>query len=151
MKQMLRAIAVLLLICSTLIVTASAPKFSIVPQTVLPAKPKAAKPNEYFLATRLVNLSAKEYGEIRGKKLSFFERLVFKSAKKKMLRKMKKQYAEDETTGFNLGGYALGIILGPLGVIGAYIFSSDRNFRKWAWWGLLGWISIALLLIASVF
>lgn len=98
----------------------------------------------------LVKLTAEEYGKLRGKKLNFFERLAFKSAQKKLKRQLTKGMAEDETEGFHLGGYLLGLILGPFGVLGAYIFSTDRNLRKWAWWGFLGWFALLLLTFNAI-
>jgi hypothetical protein len=94
---------------------------------------------------RFVSLTPVQYGTFRGKKLNFFERISFRASQKRIARKL----AEDhpQTTGFNIGGFLLGGFLGVLGVLGAYLFSHDRNLRKWAWIGWGVWIVIALLFI----
>ncbi len=60
--------------------------------------------------------------------------------------------AEDETTGFNFVGFILGLLLGPIGLLCAYIFSQDRNFRKWTWWGFRIWLLVLgiVLLVGGV-
>ena len=46
----------------------------------------------------------------------------------------------------NVGGFALGLLLGLIGVGLAYIFSDDPTFRRSSWYGLGVWIVILLLL-----
>jgi len=46
----------------------------------------------------------------------------------------------------NWGGFAMGLLLGLVGVILAHIFSSDRTFRKSSWYGF-GVLLIVLLLL----
>lgn len=82
-----------------------------------------------------VKLTAKEYGELRGKKLSFFERMSFHTTQKRMKHQLQAQSQGGDTEGVNWGGLALGFFLSLLGVAGAYIFSNDKNFRKWTWIG----------------
>lgn len=94
-----------------------------------------------------VKLTPKQYGEIRGKKLSFVEKVEFKVLQRKLKRQL--DYGDD-SSGFNIGGFALGFLLGLIGILLAYIFSKDRNFRKWAWIGLGVWVGILLILIATV-
>ncbi len=102
------------------------------------------KERERIIMQQIVKLTPREYGELRGKKLNFFERLTFKATQKRM--KMELQKA-DTFSGFNAGGFFLGLLLGILGVIGAYIFSTDENFRKWTWIGF----GVAVVLYLLVF
>ena len=98
------------------------------------------------LTEGLTQMTVKDYEKLTGKKLSFINKLFFSLAKKKAIVAHKIQ---EDTTGFNLGGLALGMFLGPLGVIGAYVFSKDRNLRKWAWIGLAVFV-VAILIIGAI-
>tara|TARA_B110000238_G_C15789777_1_gene295428 strand:- start:28 stop:309 length:282 start_codon:yes stop_codon:yes gene_type:complete len=51
---------------------------------------------------------------------------------------------------FHFGGFILGLLLGLIGVGLAYIFSSDPDFRRNAWYGLGTWMIIWLLLMSAV-
>ena len=133
MKNLKPALATLLFFF--LIQTAFSASIYSTPQTA--EKPKHAQAvtagEQRLLMEQFVKLTPKEYGIMRGKKLSFFEKMEFKILQK---RYKKKLYDGDDSTGFNLGGFALGFLLGLIGVLLAYIFSQDRNFRKWTWIGL---------------
>ena len=91
-------------------------------------------------------LSPKEYGNMRGKKLNFFERLSFKATQNRM-KKQLRAADSGESEGVNWAGLGLGFFLGLLGVLGAYIFSDDKNFIKWTWIGCGVWLLIVLLII----
>ena len=49
---------------------------------------------------------------------------------------------------FHFGGFILGLLLGLIGVGLAYIFSTDADFRRNAWYGLGAWMILWLLLVA---
>jgi hypothetical protein len=123
---------------------------SIFSESSIAEKPKHAheiSAQDRAAMEEFVKLTPKQYGEIRGKKLSFVEKVEFKV----LQRKLKKQlYYGDDSSGFNIGGFALGFLLGLIGILLAYIFSQDRNFRKWAWIGLGIWVGILIILIATV-
>ncbi len=96
---------------------------------------------------QFVKLTPKEYGILRGKKLSLVEKVEFKILQKRFKKKL---YDGEDSTGFNIGGFILGFLLGLIGVLLAYIFSKDRNFRKWTWIGLgLYAIIIIIILVAG--
>ena len=95
-----------------------------------------------------VELSPAAYGKMRGKKLNLFEKLSFSITQYRMKQQLKARRSND-SEGVNWGGLALGFFLGPLGVIGAYLFSKDNNLIKWSWIGCGFWI--AIFLIAVVF
>ena len=88
-------------------------------------------------------MSVKDYEMLTGKKMNFAERLVFKITKKRFAKKL--AMAEGGSSGFNIGGFALGLLLGLIGVLIAYIFIKDANLIKWAWIGV-GVLVVILLL-----
>ena len=51
---------------------------------------------------------------------------------------------------FHFGGFILGLLLGLIGVGLAYIFSTNADFRRNAWYGLGTWMIIWLLLVSAV-
>lgn len=111
-----------------------------------------------FTAQEISRMSAKQYGELRGKKLNFKERVVFKSLKKEMVQQtkigngnkdmkafMETAMAEGERA-FNFGGFFVGFALGIIGVALAHIFSKDKDFRRSSWQGLGAWVILILIL-----
>lgn len=104
-----------------------------------------------------------DFEKISGKHLNFFERLGFKASQKKLRNsinadgtinnKKLSRYLEegDHSTGFHLGGFALGFLVGLIGVLIAYLINDDnkRNRVKWAWigFGISVVLYIALVVI----
>ncbi len=120
--------------------------FSITPSASTDAVPSVSKKQQQLLLMKwFVKLSPKEYGKMRGKKLNFFEKLSFKLTQYRMKQQLKANNTGD-SEGVNWAGLALGAFLGFFGVVGAYVFSKDKNFIKWAWIGCGIWIVVALLL-----
>lgn len=120
---------------------------------LIPVGGKGVKLSLYELR----NLKQGQLESITGRKMNFFESLAFSKAQ----RQLKKQINEegvvtgnklkramgssaDLTSGFHLGGFALGFLIGPIGVLIAYLIDDDkkRNRIKWAWIGLIAWVVI---------
>ena len=55
----------------------------------------------------------------------------------------------DGTSGFHLGGFALGFLLLPIGVLIAYLINDDKkaNRVKWAWIGLAAGVLIWVVVV----
>ncbi len=95
----------------------------------------------------VAKMSAKDYEVLTGKKMNFVERLAFKITKKRFEKKL--AMAEGSSSGFNIGGFALGFFLGLIGVLIAYIFIKDPNLIKWSWIGL-GTVLVIILLATAL-
>lgn len=95
-----------------------------------------------------------------GKKMKLFDRLNFKIIQKKLRdhinsdgsiinRKQVNSFTKDKKVKRGgLGGFVLGCLLGPVGVLIAYLFKDEhkKNRVKWAWIGLIAFIPFYILL-----
>ncbi len=106
-----------------------------------------------------------ESQNLTGKKMKFADRLMFKMGQGKLKRsinhdgtitsdkitKLVSAKGTDMTSGFHLGGFALGLLLSLIGVLIAYLINDDLKPSrvKWAWIGaaigLVIWLIIALI------
>lgn len=101
-----------------------------------------------------LSLTPKKYRELTGKKMKFSQKVSLKIAQYKVKRMVKQNKNIDvmkftpqvETSDFNIGGFVLGLILGIIGVLIAYLIG-DRSVIKWAWLGLAVWAAIVLLVL----
>jgi hypothetical protein len=137
-----------------------------------PGGPPKLNANEVFIPVgksgqqvSLMELSTMKFDELQkltGKKMNLFERIMLKKGQKKLQssiaadgtinsKKLNKAFSGDVTSGFHLGGFALGLFLLLLGVLIAYLINdANHSVRvKWAWIGaaigLLLWIIISVL------
>jgi succinate dehydrogenase/fumarate reductase cytochrome b subunit len=117
--------------------------------------------NPFISLYTLATISVDQMESRTGKKMKWVEKMAFKSAQ----RKLKRSIAEDGTisskklrkhaamidgeTGFHIGGFALGFLIGLIGVLIAYLIRDEKksNRTKWAWIGFGTWVVIALLFI----
>jgi hypothetical protein len=113
----------------------------------------------------LSEISVKDFETISGKKLSFFDKINFKLGQKKLrnkieadgtikskvLKKLAAKMPVDGESGFHAGGFALGFLLGLIGLLIAYLINDDKksNRVKWAWIGFGAYVVIVLILIAA--
>ena len=89
-----------------------------------------------------------DYEKVTGKKLSFWQRLVFKMGKKRL---PKNYFSTEAQPNFNIWGFLLGLAYGPIGLGAAYLISSKSNVRASAWLGFKIWIAILLVMLLVVF
>ncbi len=106
-------------------------------------------------------MKAADLEKLTGKKMGLLGRLEFRLAQKKLrhsinadgtinnekLAMLASGDASGET-GFHAGGFFLGLLLGVIGVIIAYLINDEKkhNRVKWAW---IGWGVWVVLLIAA--
>jgi len=112
----------------------------------------------------LSTIGTKEFETLSGHRLSFFDKIGFKMAQHKLRNSIKadgtidnkklNKFLEqgDHSTGFHLGGFALGFFVGLIGVLIAYLINDDykRNRVKWAWIGFGIFLVLYLILILAL-
>ncbi len=103
------------------------------------AKPVAATETDFLKASVFVKLSAKEFSALTGTKLNFLQKLYFKSVKRKLSRELKKdpnllitQYYDQHKAKFKIDPvwFAVGVILGPLGILFSFTSKQPKAKRK---------------------
>ena len=121
----------------------------ITENSVTDPQPLTLRTLEEFLS-----LTPKKYTELTGKKMTIPQKVSLKIAQHKVKRAIKKGKTVDlnalskevDTSNFNIGGFVLGLLLGIIGVLIAYLIG-DRNIVKWAWIGFAVWVGIVLLIL----
>lgn len=113
----------------------------------------------------LTRISVKDYQTISGRHMKLFEKAAFKLSQRKLAKcinvdgsinnkKLKKLMDDgDHSTGFHLGGFALGFFLGLIGVLLAYVVNDNENKRnrvKWAWIGFGIFVVLYIILLISI-
>lgn len=108
----------------------------------------------------LSEISLKDFETISGRHLKLADKIGFKVAQRELRKsinadgsfnnkKIEKLFKKpaDGTSGFHLGGFALGFLLTIIGVLIAYLINDDKksNRIKWAWIGLGAAVVISLL------
>ena len=108
-------------------------------------------------------LKPQEYETLANVKLGLFDRMKYNRAMKKLrnsiaedgtikdkklAENLRSAGSDDLTADFHLGGAALGALLGPIGVLIAYLIDDENKSTriKWAWIGLIVWVLFAILI-----
>jgi hypothetical protein len=125
---------------------------------VAPASMPAADPKPSPFATMTVKdfleLTPKKYQELTGQKMKFSQKVSLKIAQAKVKKMAKKNPNMNimpftkgiDTSDFSIGGFVLGLLLGVIGVLIAYLIG-DQQVIKWSWYGFAVWGIIVLLAI----
>jgi len=116
----------------------------------------------------LTQIKVKDFQKLTGRKMDVFDKASFTLAQKKASKminrdgtinnKMVNKFIKkrDGETGFHIGGFALGFLLGGIGILIAYLINDDykSNRVKWAWIGagvaLVIWLLLFLLVLDAV-
>lgn len=111
----------------------------------------------------LSRMTTKDVEAFTGKKMKAGEKMGFRAAQYKLrqninpdgtlnTKKFQKAFkkVDDGTTGFHIGGFALGFFLSIIGVLIAYLINDAKkaNRVKWAWIGFA--VSLVLWIIFAV-
>jgi len=156
---------VLGLLLALSLVTFSFAKTSI----VAPKKPAKLNANQVMIPVGkngetvslfdLSRMKVKDLEAMTGTKMKLSDKVGYAIAQKQLRnsinsdgtinnKKLNKIAAKADTgSGFHLGGFALGFLLGLIGVLIAYLIKDDKKAArvKWAWLGLAAWIVILLI------
>jgi len=136
---------------------------------ILPKKNPKLNANEVFIPVgkngekiSLLDLSqmkVKDLEAVTGRKMKLVDKIGFKIAQKQLRssinadgsinNKNLDRLASKPVDGsnFNLGGFALGLLLGLIGILIAYLINDDKKSArvKWAWIGFAIWIVILII------
>jgi hypothetical protein len=113
---------------------------------VNPGKERMRQQLQWF-----ANLTVKQYEQVKGKKLNFFERVTFKLNQRRAKQMLKHYYWDEPTTWQKISWLFKGLILGPIALILGYIFFRDeeRELIKWIWIGFAGWCAIVAIILLT--
>jgi hypothetical protein len=131
-----------------------------IPVTEFPILPDTSLLNEYKHPNQekrriaemklFVALTIPQYEKLKGKKMNRLEKFSFKLSQKRMRNMLKRYDYGEVTTLEKISWLVRGIVLGPIAVLLAYIFTTENNREliTWVWFGFAGWaIIIAILLL----
>lgn len=141
--------------------------FASVPVTTPPKKASEifipiGKTGHQISLLDLSQINVKDFEKVSGKKMKLVEKASFKLAQRELRnsinddgtlnnKKLEKAVKKIDSAsgGFHLGGFALGFLLGLIGVLIAYLINDEKksNRTKWAWIGLGVAVVLYILLL----
>jgi hypothetical protein len=156
MKKMLTLFMALAVIVSSFAATIVEPPVKKASDLMIPI----GKNGEKISVLDLSRIKVKDYETISGKDLNFAQTASFKMAQRELRKsiaadgtinnkKLSKTFDKMATGDFNIGGFALGLLLGLIGVLIAYIISDDKKRArvKWSWIGFGVAVLLYILLL----
>ncbi|MBA4168296.1 MAG: hypothetical protein H0X41_12285 [Chitinophagaceae bacterium] len=153
-------------LCSLLSVFASTP-VEPSPKTLRASSIKfQVGPDKQWISLEdVANMKPRQFAAITHQHMNILQRAGFALAQKKLRNSIdadgtvnnKRLQAMvtpmlDGDTGFHMGGFALGFLLGLIGLLIAYLINDDKkaNRRKWAWLGFGIFVVLYLVLILAL-
>ena len=132
---------------SAVVIPVSTPVPEKVTESVAKPSPFAGMTVQDFL-----KLTPRKYKELTGKKMKMSQKISLKIAQQKVKKMVKNNQHVDlnqvapgvDTSDFSIGGLVLGLLLGIIGILIAYLIG-DRSVIKWAWIGFAVWVAVLLL------
>ena len=109
----------------------------------------------------LMKMNSREFAEIIGHQLSLKEKIVFRIAQRELRKEIKREGIQSDATldvqqmmadgekSFYFGGFILGLLLGLIGVLIAYLMKKDKAFIRSTWIGWGAWVVLLVILLAS--
>ena len=110
-------------------------------------------------------ISRSDMEKLTGRKMNLPQRWAFRSAQRRLRdginedgiitnKKLQKMFfsGDGQGGGFHIGGFALGFLLGLIGVLIAYLINDDMKHRrvKWAWVGFGVVVVFTIISLVSV-
>lgn len=156
----------LLMFVTVVVMTSSFASFNLVepPKKAAEVFVPVGKAGAQISLLDLSQIKVKEFETLSGTKMKFVDKVGFKLAQRelrssinndgtlngKKLNKLAGKMAEGDG-GFNIGGFALGFLLGLIGVLIAYVISDDNKAvrTKWAWIGFGAAVILYLLIFLA--
>jgi hypothetical protein len=154
--------------CMRTLLFLSALLFSLVAFSAVNPTPAPRKASDLLLPVGntmvsledLATMKPAAFAKLTGKKMKLGDRIGFWLTQKKLRRcimadgtvnteKLKAVNMIDPAAKFHIGGFLLGVILGIIGVLIAYLINDDKKLARtrWAWIGFAASIVIILLVI----
>lgn len=160
MKKIFLLLVVVLFAASSFAVVAPTSKNPQASSIMLPV----GKTGKTISLQDLSVISTRDFQLLTGNKMNLAERVGFKLAQKQIRSSINadgsvnsKKLASvvkkaDGTSGFHLGGFALGFFLGLIGVLIAYLIKDEKkpNRVKWSWIGFGVWVVLYLIIILAI-
>jgi hypothetical protein len=109
---------------------------------------------------QVLSMDGRTFSEVIGRRLTLKERLSFQVARRGLREALRKeglrgdaqvdlqQLMADGEKGFYFGGFVLGLLLGLIGVLIAYLMKRDKAFIRSAWIGWGVWVAIVIAALA---
>jgi hypothetical protein len=138
---------------------------SAVPVPLTPVVPSEAPATTSTPTTltveQVLSMDMRSFSETIGHRLTIKERLSFQVARRGLREAIRdnqlrgdapvdlRQLMAEGEKGFQFGGFVLGLLLGLIGVLIAYVMKRDKGFIRSAWIGWGVWVAIVIAVVAA--
>jgi hypothetical protein len=129
---------------------------------VVPSEARAAMSTPTTLTVeQVLSMDGQAFSEAIGHRLTIKERLSFQVARRGLREAIRDnklrgdapvdlgQLMAEGEKGFQFGGFVLGLLLGLIGVLIAYVMKRDKGFIRSAWIGWGVWVAILIAVLVA--